>query len=66
MVLKAGEWRGLVILLEAYADGNPERATNSVDMKPEQLARNYADEIKRQAGAGSDTGPSDLANGGAE
>jgi len=49
--LEPGEWNGLVELLRAYADGNPERATAGVELEPDELARNYADHIEEETNA---------------
>lgn len=49
VTMKSGEWNGLVSLLRAYADGNPEQATAGTEQSPDELARNYADYIEDQS-----------------
>lgn len=44
--LEQGEWNGLVSLLRAYADGEPEQATAGTELEPDELARNYAEYIE--------------------
>lgn len=46
VMMSEGEWQGLIDLLRATADGEPERAVAGVDGSAAYFMENYADFIE--------------------
>lgn len=48
VMMSRGEWQGLIDLLRAAADGEPERACTDVDGSAAYFMNNYADYIEER------------------
>lgn len=46
VMMSEGEWQGLIDILRAASDGQPEEATKGMDRSTEYFMTNYADYIE--------------------